>query len=132
MKLEHIGIAVRDLENSEKLFSALFHKESYKTESVESEGVTTVFFQTGESKIELLVGNKEGNVISKFIEKRGEGIHHLAFEVDNIETEIQRLKASGFEFVSEVPKKGADEKRICFLHPKSTHGVLIELCETMR
>ncbi len=131
MKLEHVGIAVKDLDYSKKIFDSLFGYQSYKTETVESEKVTTVFYQTGSSKIELLQANSNESAIYKHIEKRGEGIHHLAFEVQNIEQEINRLKTEGLEFVSEIPKPGADGKRICFLHPKSTNGVLIELCETI-
>ncbi len=131
MKLEHVGIAVKDLNHSKKIFDSLFGYQSYKTEIVESEEVTTVFYKTGDSKIELLQANKNESAIYKHIEKRSEGIHHLAFEVTNIEQEIERLKSEGFQFVNKIPKQGADGKRICFLHPKSTNGVLIELCETM-
>lgn len=131
MKLEHVGIAVKDLSTSKKIFDSLFGYQSYKTESVDSEYVTTVFYQTGDSKIELLQANQEQSAIHKYIEKRGEGIHHLAFEVVNIEDEIERLKNEGFQFISDTPKLGADNKRICFLHPKSTNGVLIELCQTI-
>lgn len=131
MKLEHIGIAIKDLKHSNDLFAKLFGKEHYKIEGVESEGVMTSFFQTGESKIELLQATNENSPIAKFIEKRGEGIHHLAFEVENIEAEIERLKGEGFQFISETPKRGADNKRICFLHPKTSNGVLIELCQTI-
>ena len=129
IKLEHLGIAVKDLKNSNELFSKLFNSKPYKTESVESEGVSTLFFKIGETKIELLEATYPNSAIAKFIEKKGEGIHHLAFEVNNIEEEIIRLKKEGFEFVSEHIKQGADNKRICFLHPKSTNGVLIELCQ---
>jgi len=128
-QLEHIGIAVKDADKSVTLFNTLFNREPYKTEAVESEGVKTIFYQTGESKIELLESTKPDSAIAKFIEKKGEGIHHLAFLVTNIEAEIERLKQAGFEFVSDQPKQGADNKRIVFLHPKSTNGVLIELCE---
>ncbi|MDZ4757606.1 MAG: methylmalonyl-CoA epimerase [Bacteroidota bacterium] len=131
MKLEHVGIAVKDLSRSKKIFDSLFGHQSYKTEMVESEQVSTVFYQTGVSKIELLQAVSNESAISKFIEKRGEGMHHLAFEVSDIEQEISRLKLEGFLFVSDSPKVGADGKRICFLHPKSTNGVLIELCETI-
>lgn len=129
--LEHIGIAVNDLAQSQKLFEALFQVSPYKSETVESEKVTTVFFQTGQAKIELLGATSSDSVIQKFIEKKGEGIHHLAFEVSNIEHEIERLKNAGFDFVSDQPKNGADGKRICFLHPRATHGVLIELCQSI-
>lgn len=131
MHLEHIGIAVKDLEASKQVFDALFGFQSYKTEAVESEKVNTVFYQTGQSKVELLQGLSGEDAISKFIEKKGEGIHHLAFEVADIQAEITRLEALGFQFVSSIPKKGADNKMICFLHPKSTNGVLIELCQTI-
>jgi len=129
MKLEHIGIAVRDLEKSNKLFAAIFNQQPYKMEAVASEGVRTSFFQTGESKIELLEATNPESAIAKFIEKKGEGIHHLAFEVADIEAEIARLKAEGFELIHQTPKDGADNKQIAFLHPKSTNGVLLELCQ---
>jgi len=132
MKLEHIGIAVKDLEQSNRLFAALFNQEPYKTEAVASEGVRTSFFQTGESKIELLEATNPESAIAKFIEKKGEGIHHLAFEVNDIEAEIARLKEAGYELIHAVPKDGADNKRIAFLHPKSTNGVLVELCQEKR
>lgn len=132
MKLEHVGIAIKNMEESKRLFDSLFGFQSYKTETVESEKVSTVFYQTGDSKIELLQALHPDSAIHKFIEKKGEGIHHLAFEVENIEAEIERLKSEGHIFIHDVPKQGADNKRICFLHPKSTHGVLIELCETMK
>lgn len=129
MKLEHIGIAVKDLEKSNELFAKIFGAAHYKLEEVESEGVRTSFFQTGESKIELLEATKPESAIAKFIEKRGEGIHHLAFEVKDIEAELARLKEEGFELIHQTPKDGADNKRIAFLHPKSTNGILIELCQ---
>lgn len=129
MKLEHIGIAVKNLENANELFGALFNSPHYKIESVESEGVNTSFFQVGESKIELLEASNPDSPIAKFIEKRGEGIHHMAFEVEDIEYEIDRLSKEGFKLIHETPKGGADNKRIAFLHPKSTNGVLIELCQ---
>jgi methylmalonyl-CoA/ethylmalonyl-CoA epimerase len=128
-KIEHLGIAVKNLEASNELFSKLFNQQPYKSEEVESEGVVTSFFECGESKIELLASTREGSPIDKFLQKKGEGIHHIAFAVENIEMEIERLKMEGFEFISDVPKDGADNKRICFLHPKSSNGVLIELCE---
>ncbi len=128
-KVEHIGIAVKNLEASNEIFKKLLGKAHYKVESVESEGVNTSFFKTGETKIELLEATNEESPIAKFIEKRGEGIHHIAFEVENIESEIERLKQEGFMVLSDTPKNGADNKRIVFLHPKSTNGVLIELCE---
>lgn len=129
MKLEHIGIAVKDLEKSNSLFTALFNQSSYKSEEVQSEGVITSFFRTGESKIELLQATNPDSPIAKFIEKKGEGIHHLAFEVADIDKEIERLKKEGFEMIHQTPKDGADNKRIAFIHPKSTNGVLIEICQ---
>ena len=128
-KIEHIGIAVKDIENSNHLFSALFGKELYKIEGVESEGVIASFFKCGPNKIELLQATSKDSPIAKFIEKKGEGIHHIAFAVKDIEAEIERLKGKGFKMIHEKPKKGADEKLIAFLHPKSTNGVLIELCQ---
>lgn len=129
MKIEHIGIAVKNLEAANKLYAALLNTTQYKIESVESEKVSTSFFKAGESKIELLEANDPESPIAKFIEKRGEGIHHIAFEVENILEEMQRLKNAGFVLLSDEPKKGADNKLICFLHPKSTNGVLVELCQ---
>jgi len=129
MKLEHIGIAVKSLGISDDLFTKLLGKQSYKQESVEREGVITSFYAAGESKIELLEASKEASPISKFIDKKGEGIHHLAFGVENIYQEIERLKKEGFIFISEEPKEGADNKLVVFLHPKSTNGVLVELCQ---
>jgi len=128
-KIEHIGIAVKDLENSNTLFASLFGKAHYKIESVESEGVLTSFFECGPNKIELLQATTKDSPIAKFIEKKGEGIHHIAFAVDDIEAEIKRLKAEGFKMIHEKPKKGADNKLIAFLHPKYSNGVLIELCQ---
>ncbi|MBU2914447.1 methylmalonyl-CoA epimerase [Reichenbachiella agariperforans] len=132
MKLEHVGIAVKNLEQSNLLFKKLFGQTVYKSEFVASEGVETSFFQLGETKVELLEGHDPQGAIAKFINKRGEGIHHLAFEVEDIQYEIERLQSEGFEFVQEIPKEGADNKRICFLHPKSTNGVLIELCQEIK
>jgi len=129
LKVEHIGIAVKDLASSRELFKKLFGKDAYKTEAVESEGVTTLFFETGDTKIELLEATNDGSPIAKFIDKRGEGIHHIAFEVDDIEAEIKRLQGEGFTLLNETPKAGADNKRIAFLHPKTTNGVLVELCQ---
>ncbi len=133
-KIEHIGIAVKNIKEANELFKKLFGKESYKTETVESEGVSTSFFILGESKIELLEAQNENSAIAKFIEKRGEGIHHMAFEVDDIYAEIKRLQAEGFTFTRENPEpfKGADNKLVCFLHPKSTNGVLVELCQEIK
>jgi len=128
-KIEHIGIAVKDISASNKLFTKLFGEQHYKVEEVESEGVKTSFFKIGENKIELLEATKENSPIAKFIEKRGEGIHHIAFDVENIEEEIKRLKSEGFVVLNDTPKKGADNKLVAFLHPKTTNGVLIELCQ---
>jgi len=128
-KVEHIGIAVKDLKNANLLFSKLFGKDHYKVESVESEGVSTSFFMLGETKIELLEATNENSAIAKFIEKKGEGIHHIAYEVEDIHAEMERLKTEGFELIHQQPKEGADNKLICFLHPKSTNGVLVELCQ---
>jgi methylmalonyl-CoA/ethylmalonyl-CoA epimerase len=128
-KIEHIGIAVKNLNNSNELFKKLFGKEHYKVEAVASEGVSTSFFMLGETKIELLEATNDTSAIAKFIEKKGEGIHHIAYEVDNLDEEMVRLKGEGFELINTSPKDGADNKRICFLHPKTTNGVLVELCE---
>jgi methylmalonyl-CoA/ethylmalonyl-CoA epimerase len=127
-KIEHIGIAVKKLSVSIPLFEKLLNTPCYKTETVESEQVNTAFFKKGESKIELVEAYAPGSIINKFIEKKGEGFHHIAFEVDSIEEEIKRLLNEGFTLVNEKPKEGADNKMICFLHPKDTNGVLIELC----
>ncbi len=126
--LEHIGIAVKDLSISIPLFEKLLNRQCYKTEQVESEQVNTAFFQTDASKIELLQSTASDGLIARFIEKKGEGIHHLAFEVSDIQLEMERLAAEGFVLLSETPKLGADNKLVCFLHPKTTNGVLIELC----
>jgi len=128
-KIEHIGIAVKDLKAANILYSKLLNTSPYKMEEVESENVNTSFFQVGESKIELLEGTSPDSPISKFIDKRGEGVHHIAFEVDDIEEEIARLTKEGFQMIHENPKDGADNKLIAFLHPKSSNGVLIELCQ---
>lgn len=132
LKIEHIGIAVKSLKESIPLFEQLLNTPCYKTETVADEGVNTAFFRTGDSKIELLEATKEASPIARFLEKKGPGMHHIAFEVENIEAEMKRLSALGFELLHEVPKKGADNKRICFLHPKNTNGVLVELCEERR
>jgi methylmalonyl-CoA/ethylmalonyl-CoA epimerase len=128
-KIEHLGIAVKDLAASNDLFSKLLNTLPYKTEQVESEGVNTSFFKVGETKIELLEATNPDSPIAKFIEKRGEGIHHIACDVADIHAEVARLKAEGFTVLNEVPKPGADNKLVVFLHPKSTNGVLIELCQ---
>ena len=129
LKLEHIGIAVKSLSDSIPLFEKLLNSPCYKTEAVESEAVNTAFFQKGETKIELLESSSEEGVIKRFVDKKGEGIHHIAFEVENIVDEMERLKEEGFILLNENPKDGADNKLVCFLHPKSTNGVLIELCQ---
>ncbi|MGC1204534.1 MAG: methylmalonyl-CoA epimerase [Flavobacteriaceae bacterium] len=128
-KIEHIGIAVKNIDNSNDLFTKLFGEPHYKTEAVESEGVKTSFFKVGENKIELLEATKDDSSIAKFIDKKGEGIHHIAFDVDDIESEVKRLKTEGFIVLNEKPKRGADNKLVVFLHPKTTNGVLIELCQ---
>lgn len=127
-KIEHLGIAVKDLETSNTLFEKLLGTAPYKQEAVESENVITSFFKTGESKVELLQATHPDSAIAKFIEKRGEGLHHVAFDVEDIHAEMARLKAEGFVFINETPKEGADNKLIAFLHPKSTNGMLVELC----
>lgn len=132
IRIEHIGIAVKDIANSNELFAKLFGEGSYKTEVVDSEGVSTSFFKVGPNKIELLEATSADSPIAKFIEKRGEGIHHIAFEVEDIISEMDRLKNEGFTLLNEQPKKGADNKLVCFLHPKGTNGVLIELCQEIR
>ncbi len=128
-KIEHIGIAVKDLKESNQLFEKLFGNPPYKEEEVASEGVKTSFFMNGPNKIELLEATNPESPIAKFIEKKGEGIHHIAFDVENIEKEVERLKKEGFQILNEIPKKGADNKKVVFLHPKGTNGVLIELCQ---
>ena len=128
-KIEHIGIAVKNLEKSNKLFTSLFGVPNYKIEEVVSEGVKTSFFASGPNKIELLQATNPKSPIAKFIEKNGEGVHHIAFAVSDIEAEIKRLQNEGFDVLNEIPKKGADNKLVVFLHPKSTNGVLIELCQ---
>ena len=132
LKIEHLGIAVADLQKSIPLFEQLLNTPCYKTEVVENEGVSTAFFQLGESKVELLEATRPDSPIGRFIEKKGEGIHHIAIEVENIEAEMKRLSALGFTLLNEQPKDGADNKLICFLHPKTTNGVLIELCQENR
>jgi len=131
-KIEHIGIAVKDLLSANEVYTRLLGVAPYKQEIVESEGLLTSFFMIGMNKIELLQGVKEGNAISSFIEKRGEGIHHIAFHVEDIEAEIARLKKEGFRLINETPKRGADNKLICFVHPKDSNGVLIELCQDIK
>ncbi len=128
-KIEHIGIAVKDLKESEELFEKLLGQKPYKTEEVKPEGVITSFFKVADQKVELLHATLKESPISRFIEKRNEGMHHLALHVDSIRKEVERLQGLGFEFISTTPKKGADNKMIVFLNPKTTNGVLIELCE---
>lgn len=127
-KVEHIGIAVKDFTISIPLFEKILNTACYKQETVESENVNTAFFKKGETKIELLESSSDDGVINKFIEKKGEGIHHIAFDVEDIYAEMERLKKEGFVLLNETPKLGADNKLVCFLHPKNTNGVLIELC----
>lgn len=129
LKIEHLGIAVKDLQAAEALYFRLLGVQSYKQEVVESEHVITSFFQTGESKIELLQATDPSSAIAKFIDKRGEGLHHVAFDVEDIHAEMARLKAAGFTLLNDPPKVGADNKLICFVHPRDTQGVLIELCQ---
>lgn len=131
-KIEHIGIAVQNLDLAITNYEMLLNTPCYKTEIVESEQVNTAFFKVGESKIELLESLTTDGVIAKFIAKKGEGLHHVAFEVTDIEKEMERLRQAGFVLINEVPKVGADNKLVCFLHPKSTNGVLIELCEEIK
>jgi len=132
LKVEHIGIAVKTLADSVPLFEKLLNSQCYKTEKVESEKVNTAFFKSGDTKIELLESIDENGVISRFVDKKGEGLHHIAFEVENIETEMERLQKEGFILLNDNPKKGADNKLVCFLHPKSINGVLIELCQEIK
>lgn len=128
-KVEHIGIAVKDIEEANNIFAKLFNQTHYKLEQVQSEGVITSFFKIGETKIELLQSTHQDSSIAKFISKKGEGIHHIAFEVTDIDSEMDRLKSEGFELINSEAKDGADNKKIFFVHPKSTNGVLIELCQ---
>lgn len=130
--IEHIGIAVKDMASARALYERLLNTACYKTESVESEGVNTAFFKTGPNKIELLEAENEDSPIAHFIKKRGEGIHHIAFAVENIHEEMDRLKREGFTLINETPKRGADNKLVCFVHPKSANGVLIELCQEIQ
>lgn len=131
-KIEHIGIAVKSIAESNLLFAKLLGKPHYKSESVESEGVNTSFFMVGTNKVELLEATNPDSPIAKFLEKKGEGIHHIAFDVDDISAEMTRLRNEGFTLLNESPKKGADNKLVCFLHPKGTNGVLIELCQEIK
>lgn len=129
LRIEHIGIAVKSLETAVPLFEKLLNTPCYKTEEVASEKVTTAFLKTGPNKIELLASTAEDGVIAKYVEKKGEGIHHIAFEVEDILAEMDRLRGEGFVLLNEHPKQGADNKLVCFLHPKGTNGVLVELCQ---
>ena len=131
-KIEHIGIAVQNIEESNKVFAKIFGKENYKSEIVESEGVVTSFFQVGENKLELVSATKLDSPIAKYLEKNREGMHHIAFAVEDIEQEMKRLKNEGIRLLNESPKEGADNKIICFLHPQDTNGVLIELCQQIK
>jgi len=131
-KVEHIGIAVKDLKAANSLYKQLLGKRHYKTEEVTSENVKTSFFKSGQTKIELLEATSPKSAIAKFIEKRGEGIHHIAFEVEDIHAEMKRLEAEGFRLLNEKPKRGADNKLVCFIHPKSANGVLVELCQSIK
>lgn len=131
-KVEHIGIAVKNLAASNELFAKLFGQPAYKQEKVESEGVSTSFFKIDATKIELLEATSENSPIAKFIDKRGEGIHHIAYEVDDILLEMERLQNEGFILLNDIPKKGADNKLVCFLHPKTTNGVLVEFCQEIK
>lgn len=131
MHIDHIGIAVKDLEAAIETYEKILQTSCYKREVVESQKVETAFLKTGESKVELLGATEPDSVIAKYIEKKGEGMHHVAFEVDDIESEIERLKSEGFTLLSDAPKPGADTKKIVFMHPKSSSGVLVELCQTV-
>jgi methylmalonyl-CoA/ethylmalonyl-CoA epimerase len=131
-KIEHLGIAVKDIQKANDIYAKLFNQQPYKTEVVESEGVSTSFFKVGENKIELLEATNPDSAIAKFIEKKGEGIHHVAFDVEDIYAEMERLRKEGFTILNETPKKGADNKLVCFIHPKTTNGVLIELCQEIK
>jgi methylmalonyl-CoA/ethylmalonyl-CoA epimerase len=131
-KIEHIGIAVKNLTNSIDIYQKLLNTDCYKTELVESEAVNTAFFKTGDNKIELLAATSPDSTIAKFLEKKGEGIHHIAFAVDDILEEMERLRNEGFVLLNDQPKKGADNKMICFVHPKETNGVLIEICQEIK
>jgi methylmalonyl-CoA/ethylmalonyl-CoA epimerase len=129
LKVDHIGVAVKELASSVPLFEKLLNTPCYKTELVESENVNTAFFKKGETKIELLESSDPGGVVAKFIERKGEGLHHIAFDVADIKAEMKRLQGEGFVLLNEEPKPGADNKLVCFLHPKGTNGVLVELCQ---
>ncbi|MFN1834937.1 methylmalonyl-CoA epimerase [Balneola sp. MJW-20] len=131
MHIDHIGIAVKDLEKATETYRKILNADPTKTEVVESEKVETIFFQTGESKVELLGGTSEDSVITKYVNKNGEGLHHVAFEVEDIKAELKRLAGEGFTILNEEPKKGADNKLVAFIHPKDNNGVLVELCQSI-
>ena len=131
-KIEHIGVAVQDIDAANKVFEKIFGKAAYKIETVKSEEVETSFFQIGDSKLELVAATNENSPISKYLSKNKQGLHHMAFDVEDIFIEMARLKKEGFRFLNDIPKKGADNKLICFLHPKDTNGVLIELCQEIK
>ncbi len=131
-KLEHIGIAVKDIDASNDLFERILGVGPYKQEEVAGEGVKTSFFRTGDSKVELLEATRPDSAIAKYIDKRGEGMHHVAFEVEDIQAEMERLRRAGFRLLSEEPRRGADNKLVCFVHPKTANGVLVELCQSVR
>lgn len=132
IRIEHIGIAVKDLDKANDLFKKLFGDAAYKNESLASENVSTSFFKVGPNKVELLEAGAPESAIAKYLDKKGEGIHHIAFEVEDIHEEMKRLSAEGFQLINEEPKKGADNKLVCFLHPRSTNGVLVELCQEIK
>ena len=132
MHLDHIGIAVKDLKSATEVYAKILNSSPTKTETVESEKVETVFFETGESKVELLGPTADDSVIAKYVEKKGEGLHHVAFEVEDIHTELDRLRNEGFTVLNEKPKDGADNKLVAFVHPKDNHGVLVELCQSKK
>jgi methylmalonyl-CoA/ethylmalonyl-CoA epimerase len=132
IRVEHIGIAVKNIKEVNELYAKIFEEEPYKLETVASENVAVSFFKVGESKIEFLEANSPESAIAKFVEKKGEGIHHIAFEVDDIHAEMMRLREKGFILLNETPKKGADNKLICFIHPKSANGILVELCQEIK
>lgn len=132
MRIEHIGIAVKDLEFAVKTYENLLNTRCYKKETVANEKVETAFFRAGESKVELLAATAPKSVITAFIEKNGEGLHHIAFEVDDIAAEMERLRSEGFTVLNEKPRKGADDKLVAFVHPKNNHGVLIEICQSIK
>ncbi|MBV6647919.1 MAG: methylmalonyl-CoA epimerase [Cyclobacteriaceae bacterium] len=132
VRVEHIGIAVKDLNKVNDLYKKLFGQAAYKSERVDSEHVETSFFQVGDTKIEFLEATEDNSAIAKYVDKKGEGIHHVAFEVEDIHLEMERLRGEGFQLINETPKKGADNKWVCFIHPKTTNGVLVEICQEIK